>query len=316
MNTSGLVRHGLLQAVALVLGVTFLGFLLMVYFAPDLSYQLAGKNPTAEQIQQIRQQLGYDQPLPVRYLQYLQELATFDFGYSDSSGERVTALLARTLPVSAALLLPGFILGHILAMGLGAVAAYGRGRWTDRLIAVVSGTGMSISFIVVMIAFQLVFASSYGLNWFPARGWQWATPAQYLSHVAVPTLTILFVSSGYNTRFYRAVFVEQIGQDYVKAARAFGYSRTRTFFRVILPNSLLPVLTRVLYSVPAILVGGSLLLESYFGIPGVGKSTFDAITSGDQPVLKAVIALSSLALAVVMLSVDRLYRVVDPRLRG
>ena len=308
--------NGLLQATALVLGVTFLGFLLMVYFAPDASHQLAGKNPTAEEINQIRQQLGYDQPLPLRYLQYLRELVTLDFGYSNSSGEKVTGLLARTLPVSAALLLPGFVLGHLLAMALAGMAAFGRGGWLDRVVTALSGVGMSISFIVVMIAFQLIFASSYGLNWFPARGWQWATAAQYFSHVAVPTLALLFVSSGYNTRFYRAVFVEQMGRDYVRSARAFGYSRSRTFVRVILPNSLLPVMTRVLYSVPAILVGGSLLLESYFGIPGIGKSTFDAITSGDQPVLKAVIALSSLALAVIMLSVDRLYRLVDPRVRA
>ncbi len=304
-----------LNVAFLVLGVTLFGFLLMVYFGPDKTFELAGKNPTPEEIAEIRHQLGYDRPLPVRYAGYLRELATLDFGYSEASGERVTTILKRTIPVSAALLLPGFVIGQLLALALAGIAAFHQGRALDRAIVALAVVGMSISFLVVMIAFQIVFASSYGLDWFPARGWDASSPLGYLRHVAVPTLVIVFVSTGYNTRFYRSVFVEELSRDYVRTARAFGFSPLRIFLLGVLRNSLLPILTRILYSIPMLLIGGSLILESYFGIPGVGKVTYDAITSGDQPLMKAVIGLTSAALAVVMLLADRLYTFADPRIK-
>lgn len=305
----------LLSVVLLVLGVTLIGFLLMVYFGPDQTYHQTSKNPTPEEIAAIRTQLGYDQPLPVRYLKYLKELATLDFGHSDATGEQVTTILKRTVPVSAALLAPGFVLGQLLALALAGVAAFNQGRGHDRAIMGLAVFGMSISFLVVMIAFQVVFASGYGFNWFPARGWDTSSATAYLRHIAVPTLAIVFVSTGYNTRFYRSLFVEELGRDYVRTARAFGFSRPRIFLLGVLRNSLLPIMTRVLYSIPMLLVGGSLILEGYFGIPGVGKVTYDAMTSGDQPVLKAVIGLASVVLAAIMLLAERLYTFVDPRIR-
>ncbi len=305
----------LLSVVLLVLGVTLIGFLLMVYFGPDQTYQHTSKNPTPEEIAAIRTQLGYDQPLPVRYLTYLKELATLDFGFSDATGEQVTTILERTVPVSAALLLPGFVLGQLLALVLAGIAAFNQGRSLDRAIMGLAVAGMSISFLVVIIAFQVVFASRYGLNWFPARGWDASSASAYLRHIAVPTLAIVFVSTGYNTRFYRSLFVEELGRDYVRTARAFGFSRPRIFLLGVLRNSLLPIMTRVLYSIPMLLVGGSLILEGYFGIPGVGKVTYDAMTSGDQPVLKAVIGLASVVLAAITLLAERLYTFADPRIR-
>ncbi len=304
-----------LSVALLILGVTLIGFLLIVYFGPDKTHELAGKNPTAAEIAEIRHQLGYDRPLPLRYARYLKELATLDFGFSDATGERVTSILKRTVPVSAALLLPGFVIGQLLALALAGVAAFNQGRILDRLIMALSVVGMSISFLVVMIAFQIAFASSYGLNWFPARGWDASTALSYLRHVAVPTLAIVFVGTGYSTRFYRSVFVEELGRDYVRTARSFGFSRPRIFVLGVLRNSLLPIMTRILYSIPMLLIGGSLVVEGYFGIPGVGKVTFDAITSGDQPVMKAVIGLTSVVLGTVMLVADRLYGFVDPRIK-
>jgi peptide/nickel transport system permease protein len=114
-----------------MLGVTFISFLLMVYFGPDQTYQLLGKNPTPEQIAEIRHQLGYDRPFVQRYVDYLRELVTLDFGFSNSTGEQVGALLQRTIPVSLALILPGFVIGNLLAIMLALVAAHHRSGWID-----------------------------------------------------------------------------------------------------------------------------------------------------------------------------------------
>lgn len=299
--------------IPLILGVTFISFLLMVYFGPDMTFELVGKNPTAEQIAQVRVQLGYDQPFLVRYWHYLVELATLDLGRSISTGESVRSLLAETVPVSMALTLPGFVLGNLLGIALALLAAWFRGGWVDRGIMAFSVIGMSISFLIIIIAFQVFFSSRYGINYFPVRGWDMRSLGSYLYYVTVPTLAIVFVSLGYNTRFYRAVFVEEIGRDHIRTARAFGAGPVAILGKYVLKNSLIPIVTRIMFSIPSIVIAGSLLIESYFGIPGVGKLAYDAVTTGDQPVLKAVVGATALLFVVVLILNDMLYRAVDPR---
>ncbi|MBL8198668.1 MAG: ABC transporter permease [Chromatiales bacterium] len=302
----------ILSGIPLVLGVTLVSFALMVYFGPDMTYQLLGKNPTAAQIIEVRHQLGYDQSFIQRYVDYLAEIVRLDFG-SSSSGEPVRALLAKTIPVSLILILPGFLLGHLVGVLLAFAAAFWRGRWPDKLIMAIAVTGMSVSFLIVIIAFQILLCSSDGLNLFPVRGWNVQSFSDYLSHVAVPTLATTFVALGYETRFYRSVIVEELTRDYVRTARAFGLSSGRIFFRSIFKNCLIPIITRVMFSIPQVAIGGSLLIESYFGIPGIGKATYEAIITGDQPVLKAVISLTAILFVFVMTLNDILYRAVDPR---
>lgn len=301
--------HGLL----LILGVTFISFLLMVWFGPDQTYNLIGKNATPEQIQEVRQSLGYDRPLLRRYADYLLELLTLDLGASNSSGEPVLGILTRTVPVTIALMLPGFVLGNLLGVVLGMAAARRRGQWSDRLISGLSVTGMSISFLIIIIAFQVLLSTPYGLNLFPVRGWQVTDLTSYLYYVAVPSCTLIFVTLGYNTRFYRAVFVEESARDHIRTAHAFGASLTVVMWKHVLKNSMVPIITRIIFSIPLVIVSGSLLIESYFGIPGVGKVTFEAITNGDQPVLKAVVGLTAVAFVLIQLTADLLYRAVDPR---
>jgi len=303
----------LVSGIPLVLGVTFISFLLMVYFGPDKTYELLGKNPTPEQIQEVRTQLGYDKPFLIRYGSYLRELATLDFGNSDSTGERVNALLLRTIPVSLALVTPGFILGNVLGVVLALFAAYFRSTWVDKFIMGFSVVGMSISFLIVIIAFQIIFSSSYGLDLFPVRGWSIHSLGDYLAYVAVPTMATVFVALGYNTRFYRSVIVEEMTRDHVRTARAFGVPPAKLFYKNILKNSMIPIITRIVFSIPLVVISGSLLIESYFGIPGVGKITYDAIISGDQPVLKAVVGLTAILFVLAQLLTDILYRAVDPR---
>jgi len=312
MNTRYLTRR-MLYGIPLVLGVTFISFLLMVYFGPDKTYELVGKNPTAEQINEVRHALGYDRPFLLRYGEYVKELITFDLGLSDSTGEPVSSILKRTLPVSMALVVPGFVIGNLLGLALGLLAAWYRGKWLDKLVMSMSVVGMSISFLVIIIGLQILLCTPYGLNIFPVRGWQVDDIGSYFYYVAVPTLALVLVTLGYNTRFYRAIMADEIERDHIRTLRAYGARPAELLFKHVLKNSLIPVLTRIMFSIPFVLISGSLLLESYFGIPGVGLATFNAITSGDQPILKAVVGLTGVLFVLALTTNDILYSVVDPR---
>lgn len=313
METLQYAVRKLVGGIPLILGVTFVSFLLMVYFGPDQTYELLGKNPTEEQIAEVRRELGYDRPFLVRYGEYLKELVTLDFGLSDSTGEPVSEMLGRSIPISLALITPGFILGNVLGILLALIAAYHRSGWIDKAIMGFSVVGMSVSFLIVIIGFQLLLSSSYGLNLFPVRGWEVNSLHDYVMYVTVPTLATVFVALGYNTRFYRAVLVEEMTRDHVRTARAFGIPPGKLLYKHILKNSAIPIITRIMFSIPLVIVSGSLLIESYFGIPGVGKVTFDAITTGDQPVLKAVVGLTAVLFVITLLATDIMYRAVDPR---
>jgi peptide/nickel transport system permease protein len=133
--------------------------------------------------------------------------------------------------------------------------------------------------------------------------------------VTVPTLALVLVTLGYNTRFYRAVMADEIERDHIRTLRAYGAAPVELLFKHVLKNSLIPVLTRIMFSVPFVVISGSLLLESYFGIPGIGLVTFNAITSGDQPILKAVVGLTGVLFVVALTINDVLYSAVDPRIR-
>jgi peptide/nickel transport system permease protein len=174
-------------------------------------------------------------------------------------------------------------------------------------------SGMSLSFLVIIIGMQALLCTPYGLDLFPVRGWRVDSFASYLQYATVPSLSLILVALGYNTRFYRAVFIEEYGRDHIRTARAFGASTTEILWKHVLRNSLVPVITRFMFSIPLVVISGSLLIESYFGIPGIGLATFEAITSGDQPVLKAVVGLTAVAFVLLQAVTDTLYRLVDPR---
>ena len=312
MNRRYITRR-VLYGIPLILGVTFISFLLMVYFGPDKTYELLGKNPTTEQISEVRHALGYDRAFLLRYGDYIRELVTLDLGLSDSNGEPVSTILIRTLPISIALVLPGFVLGNLLGLALGLLAAWYRGKWLDKLVMSASVVGMSVSFLVIIIGLQILLCTPFGLNLFPVRGWQVHDLGSYLYYVTVPTLALVLVTLGYNTRFYRAIMADEIERDHIRTARAYGASPTELLFKHVLKNSLIPVLTRIMFSVPFVVISGSLLLESYFGIPGIGLVTFNAITSGDQPILKAVVGLTGVLFVIALMVNDMLYSIADPR---
>lgn len=313
-NARKFIVRKLAGAVPLLLGVTLLSFTLTVYFGPDQTWELAGRNPTPAEIEQVRHQLGYDQPFPVRYADYLSRLVRLDFGHTQTTGEPVRSLLARTIPVSVMLLAPGFVIGIVLALILAILAAWHRGGRLDRLVTGVSVVGMSLSIVVVIISFQAIFG--VWLGWFPVRGWVVDNPADYLRHVTVPSMAFIFVSLGYNTRFFRALMVNELSSEHVLTARAFGAGPLRLMTAHVLANSLLPIVTRVVYSIPLVIISGSLLIESHFSIPGVGRVTYQAILSGDQPVLMAVVSLGGILFVLAATASELLCRLVDPRLEA
>ena len=241
-------------------------------------------------------------------------MLTLDLGLSDSSGRPVSAVLIQSLPISLALVLPGFVLGNLFGLILGLMAAWYRGKWLDKLVMSASVVGMSVSFVVIIIGLQILLCTPYGLDLFPVRGWQVHDPGSYLTYVTVPTMALVLVTLGYNTRFYRAIMVDEIDREYVRTLHAYGATPGEILFKHVLKNSLIPVVTRIMFSIPFVLISGSLLLESYFGIPGIGLVTFEAITSGDQPVLKAVVGLTGVLFVLALMINDMLYKVVDPRI--
>jgi peptide/nickel transport system permease protein len=212
------------------------------------------------------------------------------------------------------LVVPGFILGNLLGLALGLVAAWYRGKWLDKLFMSASVVGMSISFLIIIIGLQVLLCTPYGLDLFPVRGWQVQDTGSYLYYVTVPTLALVLVTLGYNTRFYRAIMADELEREHIRTLKTYGAGPAELLFRHVLKNGLIPVLTRLMFSVPFVLISGSLLLESYFGIPGVGLVTFNAITSGDQPILKAVVGLTGVLFVLALTVNDFLYTLVDPRL--
>lgn len=303
------------KALALFIGATLIGFILIVQFGPDLAFEKIAKNTTQEEIDSVREQLGYNQPLIERYGRFLGRLVVGDLGRSAYFEESNNRLLARTVPISLQLLIPGFVAGNLLGIILAMWAAWHRGQWLDRFITGLSVFGMSISFPVAIIAAQVLFSSESGFGWFPVQGWEADGFVAYWRYVAVPSIALIIVTLGYNTRFYRAVMVEELEQDYVLAARAFGAGPLVIMLRHVLLKALVPILTRVLFSMPSLVIGGSLLLEKFFAIPGVGRVTYDAVMMGDQSLMLAIVALTALLFVIVNQSIDACYRWADPRLR-
>jgi len=314
METLQYCLRKLLYGIPLIIGVTMISFLLMVYFAPNKTYELAGKNATPQRIAEIRHQLGYDRSLIARYAEYLKETVTLNFGNSDSSGEKVTTMFINAVPVSLAVELPGFVIGNLLGIALALWAAYNRGKMVDKMIMSGAVIGMSISYIIVAIVFQNLLCSSIGLNFFPVSGWEVFGLGDYLFHVTVPTMINVFVAVGYNTRFYRAVFVEEFTRDHVRTSKAFGSSAIDLLKKNVLKNSMVPIITRIMFSLPYLIIGGSLIIENYFSIPGIGSVIFNAIATGDLPVLKASVSLTAILYIIILSIIDILYKMFDPRI--
>jgi len=300
------------QMVPTLLGVILLVFFLFNFVGGDPAYVLAGKISSAEQIENIRRQLGVDQPYYVQLWIFVKQVVTGDFGASWSTNEPVSHIMATRLGPSLTVLVPWLILSTLIAIGLALAVAYVRGSLTDRAVMIVCTVGLSISILVYIIVFQYVFA--YKLGWFPVQGWGdgfWHNLAVY---ALLPIIILLVVSIAPTLRLFRTFVLDEVNQEYVRTARAKGVSENRIMWVHVLRNASIPIITFVMAEIPGLLVG-AFLVERFFSIPGIGREVLLAVERSDFPVIKAITIYVAVATMVFNLLADLMYKAVDPRVQ-
>ena len=298
------------QTIPTLLGVVLLVFLLFKGFGGDPAEIVGGLNASPEQVARIRDQLGLGRPLWVQFGIFLKQIATFDWGRSWATDESVAHLFATRLPATLTVMTPILLLDVLLAIPVALAVAAVRGSLTDRAIMVASTVALSISFLVYVIVGQYVFA--FRLGWFPVQGWSDSVWTNLTVYSPLPVLLAVLVGLAPQTRLYRTFFLDEIGQDYVRTARAKGLSEPRILLKHVLRNALIPILTNVAVALPGIFVG-SFLIETFFSIPGLGREVLLAVNRSDYPVIQAVtVYLAAITMAVNLLA-DLLYKAADPR---
>jgi peptide/nickel transport system permease protein len=273
---------------------------------------LAGKISNQEQIDNIRRQLGVDQPYWVQLGIFLKQIVTADFGASWSTNERVSSILATRLGPSLTVVVPLLILATVIAIALALAVAYVRGSLTDRMVMIVCTVGLSISILVYIIVFQYFFA--YKLGWFPVQGWGDSFTENLLHYALLPILIGLVVSIAPNLRLYRTFVLDEINQDYVRTARAKGVSEHRIMWIHVLRNASIPIITHLMAELPGLLLG-AFLIERFFSIPGIGREVILAVERSDFPVIKAITVYVAFATVATNLLADLTYKAVDPRVQ-
>jgi len=295
-----------------LLGVLLLVFFLFNWVGGDPAYILAGKISNPEQIENIRRQLGVDQPLYVQIWIFVKQVVTGDFGVSWATNEKVSSIFATRLGPSLTVLVPLLVVDTLLAVGAAMLVAYVRGSLTDRIVMIGCTVGQSISILVYIIVFQYVLA--YQLGWFPVQGWGNSFAENLFKFSLLPIIVGVIVSLAPDTRLYRTFLLDEINQDYVRTARAKGLSETRVMWVHVLRNAAIPIITNVMIQLP-VLLAGAFLIERFFSIPGIGREVILAVERSDLPVIKAVTIYVAIATMIINLLADLMYKAVDPRVQ-
>ncbi|MEO7760630.1 MAG: ABC transporter permease [Casimicrobiaceae bacterium] len=300
------------QMIPTLLGVILLVFVIFNMVGGDPAYVLAGKISNQEQIDNIRKQLGVDQPYYVQLGIFVKQVVSGDFGASWSTNERISSILGTRLGPSLMVLVPLLFLETLLAIAFALAVAYVRGSLTDRAVMIVCTAGMSISILVYIIVFQYWLA--YKLGWFPVQGWGNSFWENLFVYSSLPILIGLVVSIAPNLRLYRTFVLDEINQDYVRTARAKGLSDNKILWTHVLRNASIPIITHVMAGLPGLLIG-AFLIERFFSIPGIGREVILAVERSDFPVVKAITIYVAVATMVVNLAADLMYKAVDPRVQ-
>ncbi len=304
-----LIRR-LWQMIPTLIGVVLLVFFLFKAFGGDPAEILGGLNATTEQVNAIREQLGLNDPWWVQLGILAKQILSFDWGRSWATNEAVANLFITRLPATLTVMVPILLLDTLLAIPLALLVAYVRGSLTDRTIMVVTTVALSISFLVYVIVGQYFFA--FRLGWFPVQGWTDSVWTNLAVYTPLPVLLAVLVGVAPQTRLYRTFFLDEIGQDDVRTARAKGLTEPRIMLRHVMRNAMIPILTNVAVALPGIFVG-SFLIEVFFSIPGLGREVLLAVNRSDYPVIQAVTIYLAVITMVVNLATDVLYKLVDPR---
>jgi peptide/nickel transport system permease protein len=307
--TAYLIRR-LWQMIPTLAGVVLLVFFLFKYFGGDPAEVLGGLNASPDQIKAIRQTLGLDEPVWYQLWIFVKQIVTFDWGKSWATNEAVSNLFATRLPATLTVMVPILILDVLLALPIAMWVAYRRGSLTDRAIMVCTTVALSISFLVYVIVGQYVFG--FQLGWFPVQGWSDSVWKNLLVYAPLPVLLAVMVGIAPQTRLYRSFFLDELGQDYVRTARAKGMTEGTVLFKHVLRNAMIPILTNIGLQLPGIFVG-SFLIEVFFSIPGLGREVLLAVNRSDFPVIQAVTIYLAVLTMVINLLTDIAYKIVDPR---
>jgi len=309
------------QGVIIIAGILVLNFALLSLAPGDAAEVLAGEAGGADPayIERLRAQFGLDVPAPERFFNYAVKLVSFDFGYSPRYGVPISELILGRLPPTLLLMGASLVIAITLGIILGVTAARHAGKAADEVISLLSLLLYATPLFWVGLMLMLFF--SVRLGWFPTGGMQdlVANPAGFawvmdrLRHLTLPAVTLALFFLAIYTRLVRASVIEVYTQDYVKLARAKGVSERRVAYLHVLRNALMPLVTMVGVQVGA-LMGGSILVESVFAWPGLGRLAFEAVASRDQNLLLSILLVSSVFVVLCNLIVDLLYLRLDPRI--
>lgn len=309
-----LIAMRVASAAPVMLVVATIVFLLLRLSPGDPAVVLAGDSATPEAIAQIRQDLGLDRPLPVQYLTWLGELARGQLGMSILSKIPVLDLILDRLEPTLVLALSAIVLTILVAVPLGAIAAWRHNSWIDRAVMTMSVLGFSVPAFVIGYILILVFA--VWTDVLPVQGYvsPFEDPVAALRHLTLPSLTLALVFMALISRVTRSSILEILGEDFIRTARAKGNIERRILWKHALPNAAIPIITVIGLGM-ALLIGGVVVTESVFNLPGIGRLTIDAILARDYPVVQGLILFFALVYVVVNLLIDIAYVIVDPRIR-
>ncbi len=306
------ILRRLVYTIPILIGVLLLTFLLHVLVGGDISQQIAGKNADPETIAEIEHELGLDKPLFLswdsQFINHFKNALTFDFGRA-LDREKISDKILRGVGPSLSLTVPMFIGTLAISISLSLFVAFVRGSRTDMAIVVLCVAGMSIPYLSFIIFGQYFFAYKWGT--FPIL----YMPEESMTYsLALPILIGIVSGLGANLRFYRTVMLDEMRSDYVRTAFAKGLSTSKVLFKHVLKNAMIPIITSVVLSIPYLFLG-SLLLERFFGIPGLGSLMIEAVASRDFYIINAMTFISGLLIYLFTLLTDICYAWADPRIQ-
>lgn len=298
-----------------VMGVVALFVFSLLYLAPgDPAAIIAGDQATPEDVERIRASLGLDRPFLVRFLEWLFRVLQGDLGVSIFTNLPVAHMIKQRLEPTFSLMALTLAIALTFAIPMGVLAAWKQGTWIDRLVMVFAVLGFSVP--VFVVGYLLAYTFALQLDWFPVQGY---TPianglGSWLSNLMLPAIALGGVFIALIARITRATMLEVLSQDYVRTAKAKGVGQRAILFVHALKNAAVPIITIIGLGFAG-LIGGAVVTESVFAIPGVGRLVVDAILRRDYPVIQGVVLMFSFVYVIVNLIVDLLYTVFDPRIR-
>ncbi len=308
------VARRLLATAPVLLIVAVLVFLMLRLTPGDPAAILAGDAASSEQIAAIRASLGLDRSIPVQFAIWAGQLLQGDLGQSYFFKMQVTTLIGQRLEPTLALAGLTILFAVLVSVPLGVLAAWRFGGWFDRALMGFSVLGFSVP--VFVLAYILIWIVSLKLGWFPVQGYRRIADGfwPFLHHLILPSITLSVIYIALIARVTRASVLEALGEDYIRTARAKGLPELRVLMRHALANAAVPIATVIGIGV-AILIGGVVVTESVYAIPGLGRLTVDAVLARDFPTVQAVILFFSFIYVFINLLIDLSYVLLDPRIR-